>query len=177
MKRKAEPSDISQSKRQDDCQENTLSFFLESAMEKKSSRIVRLQDELNTLRKDYSTLSKSIIKSEIQNRIIGHLSDLEDVYMRQDIQDFSKDLYNFTKFSKFRTSAVLHYADNFFNYASSIVSSIEFDKDDEYFAIAGVTKKIRIFEFKEVVKDYTSFRNSSFIREEDHEVIVFLKNI
>jgi E3 ubiquitin-protein ligase RFWD2 len=27
------------------------------------------------------------------------------------------------------------------------VSSIEFDRDDEYFATAGVTKKIKIFEY------------------------------
>jgi len=30
---------------------------------------------------------------------------------------------------------------------SSIVSSIEFDRDDEYFATAGVTKKIKIFDY------------------------------
>jgi E3 ubiquitin-protein ligase RFWD2 len=108
----------------------------------------------------------------MQNRIMGHLSDLEDVYFsKADISQFSRDLYNFSRFSKLKTTAVLHYADNFFNYASSIVSSIEFDKDDEYFAIAGVTKKIRIFEFKEVVRDYTSFRNASFVRDSDHEVV------
>jgi E3 ubiquitin-protein ligase RFWD2 len=91
-------------------------------------------------------------------------------YKKKDLTQFATDLYSFSRFSKFKTAAVLHYADNFFNYASSIVSSIEFDKDDEYFAIAGVTKKIRIFEFKEVVRDYTSFRDSSFFRDQDHEV-------
>lgn len=152
-------------------EETNLSFFLKAAIDKKSTAIVKLQSELQMLKNDYSNLSKSIVKSELQNRIMSHLTDLEDIYLRQDLRDFSRDLFNFAKYSKIKTSAVLHYADNFFNYASSIVSSIEFDKDDEYFAIAGVTKKIRIFDFKEVVKDFTTFRNSSFIRE-DHQVSV-----
>lgn len=47
--------------------------------------------------------------------------------------------------------ATLKYGD-IFN-ASSIVSSIEFDRDDEYFATAGVTKKIKIFDYGSIVKD------------------------
>ncbi|ORY53161.1 WD40 repeat-like protein, partial [Rhizoclosmatium globosum] len=38
--------------------------------------------------------------------------------------------------------------------SSSIVSAIEFDKDDEFFATAGVTKKVKIYEFESVVKDW-----------------------
>lgn len=34
-----------------------------------------------------------------------------------------------------------------------IVSSIEFDRDCDFFAIAGVTKKIKVFEFGTVIKD------------------------
>ena len=159
---------------------NGLEFFLKSVMEKKSLSILQLQKELETLKQDYSSISKSTmtLPTKMQERILGHQSDLENVYFKKrDMGDFSKDLQIFSKFSKFRTSAVLHYADNFFNYASSIVSSIEFDKDDEYFAIAGVTKKIRIFEFKEVVRDYRNFR-SSYRGIEDHEVkSIFIKKI
>ena len=36
---------------------------------------------------------------------------------------------------------------------SSIVSSIEFDKDQEFFAIAGVTKRIKIYDYNVVLKD------------------------
>ena len=35
---------------------------------------------------------------------------------------------------------------------SSIVSSIEFDKDQEFFAIAGVTKRIKIYDYNVVLK-------------------------
>jgi len=37
-------------------------------------------------------------------------------------------------------------------HTSSIVSSIEFDRDDQYFATAGVSKKIKIFEYKSIVE-------------------------
>jgi E3 ubiquitin-protein ligase RFWD2 len=36
---------------------------------------------------------------------------------------------------------------------ASIVSSIEFDKDQELFAIAGVTKRIKIYNYNTVLKD------------------------
>lgn len=55
--------------------------------------------------------------------------------------------------------ASLHYADNLYNFSSSIVSSIEFDRDDEYFASAGVTKKIKLFDFASVVAGTTMSSN------------------
>jgi hypothetical protein len=61
------------------------------------------------------------------------------------LSDFSESLSNFIQYSRFRLVNTLKYGD-IFN-ASSIVSSIEFDRDDEYFATAGVTKKIKIFDF------------------------------
>jgi E3 ubiquitin-protein ligase RFWD2 len=36
---------------------------------------------------------------------------------------------------------------------STIVSSIEFDKDQEFFAIAGVTKRIKIFDYYSAIRD------------------------
>ena len=44
------------------------------------------------------------------------------------------------------------YTTDMFN-NSSIVSSIEFDKNQEFFAIAGVTKKIKIYDYNVVLKD------------------------
>lgn len=59
---------------------------------------------------------------------------------------FSDTIAKFSKYSRLKTLANLHYADSFSSSVSSIVSSIEFDKDDEFFATAGVTRKIKIFE-------------------------------
>ena len=51
-----------------------------------------------------------------------------------------------------RPLATLAYTTDMFN-NSSIVSSIEFDKDQEFFAIAGVTKRIKIYDYNVVLKD------------------------
>ncbi len=109
-----------------------------------------------------------------QNRLQNHFSDLEKNYFSSKSVDafvdpenardseFAATLLRCSKYSRFRTIASLHYADNFFNFASSIVSSIEFDKDDQYFATAGVTKKIKLFDYEAVTTDYHRI-SSSFI--------------
>ena len=50
-----------------------------------------------------------------------------------------------------RPLATLAYTTDMFN-SSSIVSSIEFDKNQEFFAIAGVTKRIKIYDYNVVLK-------------------------
>ena len=56
---------------------------------------------------------------------------------------FTESLSKFTRFTSFRSLATLSYTSDLYN-TSSIVSSIEFDRDADYFAIAGVTKKIKV---------------------------------
>ena len=105
-------------------------------------------------------------------KLKAHMGDLETNYfdLRSKISpdsvirgnslaSFAHDLTNATKYTKIKTLAMLHYSDNFFNYASSIVSSIQFDKDDEFFATAGVTKKIRVYEFEDVIKEFRPSNN------------------
>jgi E3 ubiquitin-protein ligase RFWD2 len=65
---------------------------------------------------------------------------------------FSNSLINSSKHSGFETLATLYYADNVHNFTTPIVSSIDFDKDDEHFATAGVTKKIKIYDYNAVVE-------------------------
>jgi len=66
--------------------------------------------------------------------------------------EFSSSLNNFTRYSGLRHLATLSYTTDMFNNAS-IVSSIEFDKNQEMFAIAGVTKRIKIYNYNTVLKD------------------------
>ena len=80
------------------------------------------------------------------------LSSSDDDTSIDGLQEFSGTLNKFTAFSSLRPLATLCYASDL-STGSSIVSSIEFDKDSEFFAIAGVTKKIKVFEYSTVVKD------------------------
>jgi E3 ubiquitin-protein ligase RFWD2 len=53
--------------------------------------------------------------------------------------------------SRLRVIAELRHGDLF--HSSNIVSSIEFDRDDELFATAGVSRRIKVFEFATVVNE------------------------
>jgi len=70
-----------------------------------------------------------------------------------------------TQYTHFHTIANINYVDNFLNNSSCIVSSVEFDKNDDFFASAGVLKKIRIYDFNQVVFNYKDFYHEK-IKEE-----------
>ncbi|XP_033324820.1 E3 ubiquitin-protein ligase COP1 [Megalopta genalis] len=65
---------------------------------------------------------------------------------------FRENLVKFLKYNSLRPLATLNYSSDIFN-NSTIVSSIEFDKDNEFFAIAGVTKRIKVFDYSAVIRD------------------------
>lgn len=65
------------------------------------------------------------------------------------LENFQSILNAFTRYSRLRVIAEVRQDDLF--HSSNIVSSIEFDRDDELFATAGVSRRIKIFEFSTVV--------------------------
>ncbi|KAG8059305.1 hypothetical protein GUJ93_ZPchr0002g24846 [Zizania palustris] len=67
------------------------------------------------------------------------------------LEDFQSVLTTFTQYSRLRVIAELRHGDLF--HSANIVSSIEFDRDDELFATAGVSKRIKVFEFSTVVNE------------------------
>ncbi|XP_051133864.1 E3 ubiquitin-protein ligase COP1-like [Andrographis paniculata] len=67
------------------------------------------------------------------------------------LEDFQSVLSTFTRYSRLRVVAELRHGDLF--HSANIVSSIEFDRDDELFATAGVSRRIKIFEFSSVVNE------------------------
>jgi E3 ubiquitin-protein ligase RFWD2 len=74
------------------------------------------------------------------------------------LDSFSNCLSKFTRYNSVRPLATLSYTSDMFSNAS-IVSSIEFDKDNEFFAIAGVTKRIKIYDYNVVIKDVVDVSN------------------
>lgn len=67
------------------------------------------------------------------------------------LADFQSVLTTFTRYSRLRVIAELRHGDLF--HSANIVSSIEFDRDDEYFATAGVSRRIKVFNFSSVVNE------------------------
>lgn len=68
------------------------------------------------------------------------------------LEVFRENLSKFSKFSSLRPLATINYSNDLHN-SSTIVSTIVFDKDNEYFAIGGVTKRIKVFDYLAVVQD------------------------
>ncbi|CAI5511705.1 unnamed protein product [Closterium sp. Naga37s-1] len=64
------------------------------------------------------------------------------------LEDFRQVLAAFTRFRRVKVVAELRQGDLF--HSSNIVSSIEFDRDDEFFATAGVSRRIKVFNFSQV---------------------------
>ncbi|XP_048327900.2 E3 ubiquitin-protein ligase COP1 [Ziziphus jujuba] len=67
------------------------------------------------------------------------------------LANFQSVLTTFTRYSRLRVIAELRHGDLF--HSANIVSSIEFDRDDELFATAGVSRRIKVFDFSTVVND------------------------
>ncbi|RCH88080.1 coatomer subunit alpha, partial [Rhizopus stolonifer] len=100
--------------------------------------------------------------SSLSARVDKRFGDLKDLYytqlspnavadMNEDerltkLESFSSTLYEMTRYGSLDLKDTIHYADT--SNVTSIVSSIEFDRDDEFFAVGGILKDIKIFDFK-----------------------------
>ncbi|XP_006286352.2 protein SPA1-RELATED 2 [Capsella rubella] len=64
---------------------------------------------------------------------------------------FFDGLCKYARYSKFETRAVLRTSE--LNNTSNVICSLGFDRDEDYFATAGVSKKIKIFEFNSLFNE------------------------
>lgn len=60
-------------------------------------------------------------------------------------------LCRYAHYSKFEVRGILRNGD--FNSSSNVICSLSFDRDEDYFAAAGISKKIKIFEFNAFFND------------------------
>jgi len=119
---------------------------------------------------EIKTLSPAQTFTSRKRRLHAHFDDLQSAYFDQRLKEqlsgldadesmkvqgmesFRDCLSKFTRFSRLVPIATLNYAADICN-SSNIVSSIEFDALGDHFAIAGVTRRIKIFEYESVIKD------------------------
>ncbi|GAU87782.1 hypothetical protein RvY_00580 [Ramazzottius varieornatus] len=84
-----------------------------------------------------------------------NLNALCDTYveMREKcgLETYEKNLHEFTSANSVRCLAAFAFADAVGT--STIVSSVEFDKDYELFAVAGVSKRIKIYNYNSIVAE------------------------
>ena len=65
------------------------------------------------------------------------------------LEEWCRSLNGLTQLEKFRELGTLMYGDP--AQGPSIVSSIDFDKDEEFFAVGGVTSQLKVYEYSSVV--------------------------
>lgn len=88
-----------------------------------------------------------------RQRLYERFENLHDLYLKEactdehpalyDLDQFSSLLYETTRYSSFKVLDTMFHNDST---SSSIISSIEFDRDNEFFAIGGVSREIKIFD-------------------------------
>lgn len=69
----------------------------------------------------------------------------------EELGTFFDGLYKFARYNKFKVCGSLKNADNV--HCANVICSLSFDRDEDYFATAGVSKKIKIFEFSSLLDD------------------------
>lgn len=107
------------------------------------------------LHSHFDDLQTAYFDQRLKDQIGSHddIADGDTGNMKtQGMESFRDCLSKFTRFSRLVPLATLNYAADICN-ASNIVSSIEFDASGDHFAIAGVTRRIKIFEYESVIKD------------------------
>ncbi|XP_051192560.1 E3 ubiquitin-protein ligase COP1 [Lolium perenne] len=107
----------------------------------------RVQAQFNELQEYYLQRRRTGGQSRRQDDIVA----MNREGYHEGLEDFQSVLTTFTRYSRLRVIAELRHGDLF--HTANIVSSIEFDRDDELFATAGVSKRIKVFEFSTVVNE------------------------
>lgn len=88
------------------------------------------------------------------------LRSSENLYISQERREqnatdslgaFFDGLCKYARYTKFEVRGLLRTTD--FNNSSNVICSLSFDRDLDYFAAAGVSKKIKIFEFNALLND------------------------
>ncbi|TPX40051.1 hypothetical protein SeLEV6574_g06822 [Synchytrium endobioticum] len=126
---------------------------IDLVLQRESSSKLRLANkQKERVMKHFDELTPSYFDARLNNR--HSAGNSKSPGASHALSRFCTDLYNFSRPSRLTVLAKIYYADNFHNPGSSIVSSIDYDRDDEYFATAGVLKKIKVFEFASVISDY-----------------------
>lgn len=92
-------------------------------------------------------------KELLINRENCHLTqkDEEKLSSTDRLGAFFDGLCKYARYSKFEVRGVLRNGE--FNSSSNVICSLSFDRDEDYFAAAGVSKKIKIFEFNALLND------------------------
>lgn len=136
---------------------NTQPLHLESHKNSLSARKKRMYQHFDELARVYfqsRTYPPPVRVPNVDDATVPN--NLPDAHEDSDLlRNFGRALGQITQYHSLKPLATLSYDNSddevMLSSNANIVSSIEFDKDNEFFAIAGVTKKIKLYEYLNVI--------------------------
>eukprot|EP01134_Creolimax_fragrantissima_P007757 CFRG7757T1 len=135
--------------------------------QKSASNADRQSNRLSPYRNSSEALfekKKAVVRSHLSNITEWYFKIRRSTYdNREALSDFRNVLKDCTRYSKFEEKSFFAFS-GLYNH-SSIVSSIEFNKDGQFFATAGVSKCIKVFDFETMVNSPTTFDNHVPVKE------------
>ncbi|KAF8049993.1 hypothetical protein N665_2070s0001 [Sinapis alba] len=114
------------------------------------ARKKRIHAQFNDLQECYLQKRRQLVDQPHTNQESDNSVVRREGYSHG-LADFQSVLTTFTRYSRLRVIAEIRHGDIF--HSANIVSSIEFDRDDELFATAGVSRCIKVFDFSSVVNE------------------------
>lgn len=110
----------------------------------------RVQSQFNDLQQCYLQKRRHFV-NPVQNNDKRDSDVVQREGYSSGLSDFQSVLSTFTQYGRLRVIAELRHGELY--HSANIVSSIEFDRDDEMFATAGVSRRIKVFNFSTIVNE------------------------
>lgn len=137
-----------------------ISKFLKKLKAEKEVQLKELEKNINTITTYIGTISNgqeldSKIFKEKEEKMVQRFKDLEtsfetDCLMKGgSFDNFKEKFKTLIKHQSLKLRAAFHF-NNDINNLTSIVSSIDCDKDQEFFAVGGILKKILIYDYSKI---------------------------
>ncbi|XP_052725356.1 protein SPA1-RELATED 2 isoform X3 [Vigna angularis] len=109
-----------------------------------------MRSKLQLSETDASTHPDKDVLRNRENWSVAQKSE-EQPKRKDTLGTFFDGLCKYARYSRFEVRGVLRNAD--FNNPANVICSLSFDRDADYFATAGISKKIKIFEFSALCND------------------------
>ncbi|XP_071730687.1 protein SPA1-RELATED 2-like [Rutidosis leptorrhynchoides] len=160
----------------EDIESELLLHFLLSVKEEKKKYTTKLFNDINCIESDITEIesrrgnnvtfdtnttssSSNILKSNLNHlesayfsaRSNIEVSESETTGISDRVGNFFNGLCKYARFSKFEVRGNLRNGD--FSSSANVISSLGFDRDEDYFATAGVSKKIKVYDFQMLLDD------------------------
>ncbi|CAG7824982.1 unnamed protein product [Allacma fusca] len=120
---------------------------------------VRISSHFEELSKLYlSSRSSHLCNTRLLESAVPCANDSVTPY--EGLDDFSKSLFQVTAYQGLKPLATINYSGDLLS-TTNIASSVEFDKNGEFFTVAGTSGKIRIFEYASVIGSAVEYHHSN----------------